>query len=160
MAKFFGCDSHLDGWAAALWVEGRIHPTVTKAASLPRPSAFSQADVFSSPLVQSFGHCLCTLYWPGRCCSTHRRPYSVDPESLKWEELSSKMRWTWISLLPPKEAPGPGCCVVIPAESANIVSLLKHVRTEVNALNDPQPQGLNTSVVRIMVISSTHSNDQ
>lgn len=53
-----------------------------------------------------------------------------------------------------------GFCVVIPAESANIVSLLKHVRTEVNALNDPQPRGLNTSVVRIMVISGTHSNDQ
>lgn len=53
-----------------------------------------------------------------------------------------------------------GCCVVIPAESANVVSLLKHVRTEVNALNDPQPQGLNTSVVWIMVISGTHSNDQ
>lgn len=53
-----------------------------------------------------------------------------------------------------------GCCVVIPAESANVVSLLKHVRTDVNALNDPQPQGLNTSVVRIMVISGTHNNDQ
>ena len=42
-----------------------------------------------------------------------------------------------------------GCCVVIREESANIVSSLKHVRTQVNALNDPQPQGLNTSVVRI-----------
>ena len=42
-----------------------------------------------------------------------------------------------------------GCCVVICDESANIVSSLKHTRTQVNALNGPQPQGLNTSVVRI-----------
>ena len=66
----------------------------------------------------------------------------LDPEMSSMGMLSSKRGWPWTLLLPHKEAPGPlakQIAVFRPDDSANVSSLLNHIRARVNALSDPTP---------------------
>lgn len=60
VAPVLGYGFHLGGWAPAPWAEGRIHPTVMKAANLPHFTS-SQPATSSFLWVGSLGCSLCPL---------------------------------------------------------------------------------------------------
>lgn len=154
---------------ASTWMVGLLHPGCRENPprshkSCEPPSPPVQMGTFCFPLVQSFDHCLFPLYWPGALIEALTQ-FTQQVLSDSWQSLhflNSDMSAMRKAILQNRmtsdiiTASQGGtcviiqveCCVFMPDASANVSSLLKHMRTQVKALSDSQPQGLNKSVFK------------
>ena len=61
---------------------------VTRGNKLPISLSSRSERYILFSLVQSCGHCLYSLHWPGEYYTAHRNPYKIHPAGLKFQSLS------------------------------------------------------------------------